>query len=240
MGKGIVIFLGFIIVYLILSTILILFLPYNQDDKTRLSTGSIIEEKQEVVEEDFFLVTRVIDGDTIEIETGERVRLICMDTPERGEKGYIESSNYLQSLILNKEVKLVKDISEVGKYGRLVRYIYLLDGTFVNKKMVEEGYAEVYWYEPDTTLCPIIQDAEDYAKRNDLGMWKDEDEKDKEDEQEEVEEVEGYECSSNVYNCGDFSTHTEAQEVFESCGGVDNDVHLLDRDEDGIACESLP
>lgn len=46
-------------------------------------------------------------------------------------------------------------------------------------------------------------------------------------------------CSSNTYNCSDFSTHSEAQAVFEACGGVSNDVHRLDADKDGIACESL-
>ena len=207
-------------------------------------------------QDDYFNVTRVIDGDTIDIETGERVRLICIDTPEYYQDYYDEATEFLEDLILGKEVKLVKDVSEVGKYGRLVRYVYLRDGTFVNELIVKSGYGEVYWYEPDTTLCYIIQKAENYAKRNDLGMWKDEDdddkdEKDKEDEGEVEEEPEtesepeeeqkdlGYVCDSNFYNCGDFSTHTEAQEVFEYCGGVDNDIHRLDSDEDGLACESL-
>lgn len=47
-------------------------------------------------------------------------------------------------------------------------------------------------------------------------------------------------CSYNAYNCSDFSTHAEAQAVFEYCGGISNDVHRLDGDDDGIACESLP
>jgi len=180
---------------------------------------------------ELFKVTRVIDGDTIEIETGERVRLICMDTPERGEEGYIEASNYLQVLILNKEVKLVKDVSETGKYGRLVRYVYV-DDLFVNEKMVEEGYAKVYWYNPDITLCPQIEEAEKRARENKKGIWADVD-----DEQDVV--VLGYECSSNIYNCGDFLTHTDAQAVFEKCGGVGNDIHRLDGDGDGVACENL-
>lgn len=49
-----------------------------------------------------------------------------------------------------------------------------------------------------------------------------------------------YTCSSNKYNCSDFSTHSEAQAVFDQCGGVDNDVHKLDNNKDGEACESLP
>ena len=48
-----------------------------------------------------------------------------------------------------------------------------------------------------------------------------------------------YNCSTNTYNCTDFSTHAEAQSVFESCGGTANDIHRLDGDNNGIACESL-
>jgi hypothetical protein len=48
-----------------------------------------------------------------------------------------------------------------------------------------------------------------------------------------------YECSSNVYNCADFHTYAKALEVFEYCGGMDNDIHWLDGDDDGIPCESL-
>lgn len=171
-------------------------------------------------------VTRIIDGDTIEIETGERVRLICMDTPERGEAGYIEASNYLQSLILGKEVRMEKDISETDKYGRLVRYIYS-DGLFVNEKMVLEGFAKAYPYNPDITLCPQIIEAEEEAKKEKKGIW----------DVTLVDTGSDYVCDSNYYNCGDFSTHTEAQAVFEACGA--GDVHRLDRDGDGIACESL-
>ncbi|MGE4554919.1 MAG: excalibur calcium-binding domain-containing protein, partial [Candidatus Paceibacterota bacterium] len=46
-------------------------------------------------------------------------------------------------------------------------------------------------------------------------------------------------CSYNAYNCSDFKTQAEAQAVFEYCGGVNNDVHQLDKNHDGVACESL-
>ncbi len=48
-----------------------------------------------------------------------------------------------------------------------------------------------------------------------------------------------YNCSANVYNCGDFNTQAEAQAVFEACGGTANDIHRLDADGDGRVCESL-
>lgn len=47
-------------------------------------------------------------------------------------------------------------------------------------------------------------------------------------------------CDSNSYNCSDFKTQAEAQRIFESCGGVSNDIHRLDGNKDGEACESLP
>ena len=48
-------------------------------------------------------------------------------------------------------------------------------------------------------------------------------------------------CSYNAYNCSDFETHAEAQEVYDYCmQKVGYDVHRLDRDKDGVACESLP
>jgi Excalibur calcium-binding domain len=51
----------------------------------------------------------------------------------------------------------------------------------------------------------------------------------------------GATCEENVYNCSDFKTQEEAQEVYETCNTVDNrDRHGLDRDGDNIACQSLP
>ena len=49
-----------------------------------------------------------------------------------------------------------------------------------------------------------------------------------------------YICDDNAYNCANFNTHAEAQRVYELCGGVSNDIHDLDRDKDGLACETLP
>ena len=114
-------------------------------------------------------VRRIIDGDTIELQGGERVRLICINTPEIGETGYKEASKYLATLILNKKVKLQKDVSDKDIYGRSLRYIYI-GKVFVNKKLVREGYAKAYPYNPDTTLCPQIQQAELAAKKDKKGI----------------------------------------------------------------------
>jgi len=49
-----------------------------------------------------------------------------------------------------------------------------------------------------------------------------------------------YVCTYNAYNCGNFSTQAQAQAVYEACGGATHDIHGLDGDKDGQACESLP
>ena len=196
------------------------------------------DEEQKVIEEKedgLFKVTGIIDGDTIYIDTGEKIRLICIDTPETHEDYYQEAKNYLEDLILYKEVRLEKDISETDRYGRLLRYIYTKEGDFVNKMIVRAGYGKAYRYEPDISKCSEIEEAEEYAKDDNLGIWS-----------EEKEESTGstdliYDCSGNIYNCADFNTHAEAQEVFEYCKSQGKgDIHRLDRDDDGLACESLP
>jgi len=104
-------------------------------------------------------VIRVIDGDTFEIYSGDKVRLICVDTPEKGEGGYEEATEYLESLILDKEVRMEKDVSETDKYGRLLRYVYVnVTGgeVFVNREIVQEGYGEVFEYGEDVELCGEI------------------------------------------------------------------------------------
>jgi micrococcal nuclease len=211
-------------------------LTINSPPSSDNSESEIIKEETEepAQEEEKFIVTKIVDGDTVHINR-ESTRLICIDTPERGEEGYKEASDYLESLILNKEVILEEDISKRDKYNRLLYYIFTKDGRFVNEVMVRQGYAEAYPYYPDTRLCPQIQEAEQQAKEENLGIWYEEPESEEQEQQET-----GISCSSNIYNCGDFNTHAEAQAVFEACGGASNDVHGLDRDEDGSACETLP
>jgi micrococcal nuclease len=104
-------------------------------------------------------VSSVIDGDTFDLESGERVRLICVDAPEKGDKGYDESKKFLEFLILNKEVKLEKDVSETDKFERILRYVYLNNTDkeiFVNKELFDGGYAKIMMVEPDIKRCGEI------------------------------------------------------------------------------------
>jgi micrococcal nuclease len=117
------------------------------------------------------VVTRVIDGDTIYLSNGEKVRLVGINAPESGEPCSAESKGELERLVLGKTVELEKDISERDQYGRLLRYIYV-DGFFVNEMMVNGGYAITYRYGPDTKYATLLEDAEDRAKSDEVGcLW---------------------------------------------------------------------
>lgn len=102
-------------------------------------------------------VVRVIDGDTFEYYDGNsnkilKVRLLCVDTPERNKEGYEEAKSYLNSLILYKEVTLKSSITDKDKYGRLLRYVYVNDFgniLFVNKLILKEGYGELLIIPPE-------------------------------------------------------------------------------------------
>ena len=111
------------------------------------------------------------------------------------------------------------------------------------KELVREGLAVARFSPENKKYKKEILEAELYARENKLGCkWREVEEdfvvEVVQDKEEVVDNLE-YDCSSNVYNCGDFKTHAEAQKVFEACGGVNNDVHKLDRDGDGDACETL-
>jgi len=123
-------------------------------------------------------VVRIVDGDTFEIKGGQKVRMIGIDTPEsvhpdaekNTEFGKL-ASEFTKSKIEGKNIKLVKDVSETDKYGRLLRYVYLEDGTFFNELLVKEGYAKVSTYPPDVKFADVFVKAEQYARENDKGLW---------------------------------------------------------------------
>jgi hypothetical protein len=74
-------------------------------------------------------VVHVVDGDTVDVSTGERVRIIGIDTPERGECGYEAASDHLRSLVAGTSVVLVPGArDDVDRYGRLLRYVDTVGG----------------------------------------------------------------------------------------------------------------
>ncbi len=93
-------------------------------------------------------VTRVIDGDTFVINSGETIRLLCVDTPEKNTEGYEDATLFLEDLILNKEVTLNSSITDKDIYGRLLRYVYI-NGTFVNKEILQNDYGKLLIIPPE-------------------------------------------------------------------------------------------
>lgn len=123
-----------------------------------------------------FKVSRVIDGDTIEIAGGRRVRYIGIDTPETVDPRKPiqcfgqEASAKNKELVEGKEVGLEKDISETDKYGRLLRYVYLQD-LLVNDYLVRQGYAHASSYPPDIKYQDQLHQAEQEARQAQRGLW---------------------------------------------------------------------
>ena len=118
-------------------------------------------------------VTRVIDGDTIIIGSGQKVRYIGIDTPEvhpEPEAYGMEAWQTNRGLVEGKEVRLEKDVSETDGYGRLLRYVYV-DDTFVNAELVRLGLAEARDYPPDTKYQDLLEQREREARQAGRGMW---------------------------------------------------------------------
>jgi len=121
-------------------------------------------------------VARVIDGDTIEIDGGQKVRYIGIDTPETVDPRKAiqcfgkEASNKNKQLVEGKFVRLEKDISETDKYGRLLGYVWL-DNTLINEYLVKVGFAHVSTFPPDVKYEKQFLQAQQYAQKNSLGLW---------------------------------------------------------------------
>lgn len=118
-------------------------------------------------------VVRVIDGDTIEIAGGARVRYIGIDTPEvypleeyYGPEAWAKN----RDLVERKVVTLEKDVTNRDRYGRLLRYVYV-DGVFVNAELVRLGYAQAVSYPPDTKHQERLAQLEEEAKEARRGLW---------------------------------------------------------------------
>ncbi len=119
-------------------------------------------------------VTHIVDGDTIYVTFGgatHRVRYILINTPETDEPFGAAATAANQALVGGQTVYLVKDKSETDRYDRLLRYVYLPDGTFVNAELVRQGFAQVATYPPDVSKLAEIRAAEAEARVAKRGLW---------------------------------------------------------------------
>ena len=116
------------------------------------------------------LVTSVIDGDTVELADGRRVRYLGIDTPESGEYYAEEATARNKELVEGKTVELQRGDRDQDEYGRLLRYVYV-DGVFVNAELIAGGYAKAYIFDPDDRYSQILVQLEQYAKMRERGLW---------------------------------------------------------------------
>ncbi|MBI2598647.1 thermonuclease family protein [Candidatus Curtissbacteria bacterium] len=128
-------------------------------------------------------VSKVIDGDTIELENGQRVRYIGIDTPETVDPRKPvqcfgqESAAKNKELVEGKSISLEKDVSQTDKYGRLLRYVYLpageagVDDIFVNDYLVKEGFAQSSAFPPDIKYQDRLLQSQQRAQEQGKGLW---------------------------------------------------------------------
>ena len=129
-------------------------------------------------------VSRVVDGDTVELSDGTKVRLTGVNTPEsttRTEPYGKEASNYTKDQLTGKTVYLEKDVSETDQYGRLLRYVWLdipkeitdseIKAKMFNAILVKNGYAEVSTYPPDVKYKEYFTKYNAAARNENKGLW---------------------------------------------------------------------
>ena len=139
----------------------------------------------------YYTVSRVVDGDTIVLSDGRKVRLIGIDTPEvyYSEKLLRDSrksgqdiktiqglgrraSAFTKDLCLGKKVRLEYDVDRYDRYKRTLAYIYLEDGTFVNAKIMQEGFAQVMTVAPNVKYADLFIRLQKEAREANRGLWK--------------------------------------------------------------------
>ncbi|QPM67115.1 thermonuclease family protein [Atribacter laminatus] len=144
-----------------LLAVLIIFIMYNYFQQ---ETGQ-------------YIVKTVIDGDTIELNDGEKVRYIGIDAPEfqsskkNAEKFAEEAFQANRKIVENRKVKLEFDVEQRDQYGRLLAYVYTEDGIMVNEWLVANGYAKTVVFPPNVRYVDRFKNLEKEAQKQKIGLW---------------------------------------------------------------------
>ena len=142
----------------------------NQDTESFAGHGSDLQLFEDA------LVSRVIDGDTIELENGERVRYLGIDTPETVHPSKPvecygpEASERNKELVEGKIVTLMRDGPDTDQYDRLLRYVFV-EGMFVNGELVWSGHAYSRSYGDELMLYQTLVKLERSAREGKRGLW---------------------------------------------------------------------
>lgn len=123
-----------------------------------------------------YVVSRVIDGDSVVLDNGETVRYVGVDAPEMGKKKggpeffAREATRYNKKLVLLKKVRLEFDEEKRDTYGRLLAYVFVKN-VFVNGELVRLGYARAMIKPPNTRYRDILLQYQKEAMAKDAGLW---------------------------------------------------------------------
>lgn len=142
-----------------------------------LEPDSIRSEKF-VVTGSEIIVRRVVDGDTLVLSDGTRVRLIGVDTPETKHPSrpveYFgkEASEFTRREIEGRPVRLEYDWQKTDRYGRTLAYVFRAsDGFFLNAELIKQGYAHAYTRFPFKRL-EDFRNYEREARKKEAGLWR--------------------------------------------------------------------
>ena len=122
-------------------------------------------------------VQRAVDGDTVVLSTGERIRYIGVDTPElhhprKPVQPYArEAKEFNRKLVEGKKVRLEFDVQRRDRYGRLLAYVFLEDSTFVNAELLRQGYAQLLTIPPNVKHTDLFVTLQKEAREARRGLW---------------------------------------------------------------------
>lgn len=171
--KKLIIVISIVVTVLIIS---ILLLRYYKKPSVSPTVSEIVAPPEAVIRESA-IVTWVLDGDTIEIADGKKVRLIGIDTPELDTDSKnpqcfaTESAKITKQLLEGQTIELEKDKEDTDKYGRLLRYVYT-DGVFINEFLLQQGFGRKMSIPPNTKYFKELEAAENEAREGKRGLWK--------------------------------------------------------------------
>ncbi|MCH2201539.1 MAG: thermonuclease family protein [Fuerstiella sp.] len=139
-----------------------------------------VDNEFDIVQSSMVQIAHVIDGDTVELKDGRRVRLLGVDSPELGynddpeENGATESLEWLRHRIEGADVKLRYGPERLDRYGRTLAWIYLQNGALINKELLETGHARlVTGFGLPADLSAELHQAAARARVRNRGIWSD-------------------------------------------------------------------
>ncbi|MEW5923976.1 MAG: thermonuclease family protein [Candidatus Zixiibacteriota bacterium] len=130
--------------------------------------------EQDHAPQDRFNIAGIIDGDTFRLRGGDRLRLLGIDCPEKGEPYYDSAITFVESMALGKTAEVGYSHRRRDRYGRLLGYAHVDDSIFVNAEIIRNGLAYVYLFDDnlaDSGSVAALVMAQNEAINNGRGIW---------------------------------------------------------------------